>query len=507
MKCYSPISISNKKLAFHSGYDKPKLTVPCNNCEACRENVKNDWIIRTYYHWLNFYENGGRVLFVTLSYCWYSMPWVIDGDFKFMCFSHKDISRFINSVRKFIEVHYHVTGIDYIITCEYGHNGTQRPHYHGLLFFPNDDRLPGTAMLKKIIEYYWRGPLYRKNKKTGKYVRESLVKNTRGRIPKRMGYVYWSKRYGAEVTCSKAAKYVGKYICKDMDFYNKPDIKEYLSIEGNKEKIKDKLPRHWQSKSFGLSMLDYILSLPYEEQLDCIENGISFKTESFRYTLPIYIKNKLFFDSKTLETVVGNDIYTQRVYSKAGLRFQKDLALRRYENIGQQLRHKLSPFGLYSFLPELNMLERWCRSFDLPFLSWRDLSDYFVNTFIKPYDFKDLVAYKLVYRGYAYNASLLNVPWLCVTALTNLAPSIENDRLAFNSVSLDFDPNENWKERVYDQEHLILNYVPQYQKFEKLLKLLEDLECMTSERRMLRIRNDEKDINNIRKDMFHYEEE
>lgn len=509
MKCYSPITIRNKKLAYHSGYDRPLMVVPCSNCESCRENQKNSWILRTYYHWLQFFENGGIVLFVTLSYCANSLPWVHDGNYNFTCFSHEDINRWINSIRKFFEVHYSITGIDYIVTCEYGKSktGTHRPHYHALLFFPKHENLPSVPVLKKIVEYYWRGPLYRKSRKTGKYERVLLVKNTRGRVPKRMGYVYWSKKYGAEVTCAKAAKYVGKYICKDMDFYEKPEIKKYLSIDGNYQKIKDKLPRHWQSKSFGLSLLDYVLSLPYNEQLEAIEKGVAFKATSYRYALPLYIKNKLYYESKPLVTKIGEQLFNQRVMSKAGLQFQKDLQIRKFEQIGEQFRVKLSSYGLYQSLPELSMLERWCRSFGLPFLDYRDLSDYLVNNYVKPFDFKDLVAYKLVYRGYAYNASIINVPWLDVSALTNLAPSILLDRMQFNFDAYDFDPDYNWKECNFDKENLLLNYVPQYQKFEDLLRLLEDLDCMSAERKMIGIRRDESNIDKIRKDLFSYEEE
>lgn len=505
MKCFQPITIRNKKLAYHSGYDRLKMVVPCGTCLACRENIKNDWILRTYYHWLRFYESKGKVLFVTLTYRPECVPYVHDGEFNFACFNRKDIVRWLNSIRKFFDVHYSIKGIDYIVTCEYGGKKTKRPHYHALLFFPYADNLPNVSYLKRVIEYYWFGPIYRKNSK-GKFVPSALVSGTRGRVPKRMGFVYWSKKYGAEVTCAAAAKYVGKYICKDLDFYDKPDIKKYLSFPGKKDLVKDRLPRHWQSHSFGLSLLDYLLSLPYDEQLVAIEKGVAFKATTFRYTLPSYITNRLYYDVKPLKTEIGDKVYFQRVANDRWFQYNLDLKVRARAKVVEQLQLDLSPFGLEKFLPNLQILERYCRSMALPFYEYTDLSNYLVVTYIKPYSFEDLAAYKEVYRGYSYNDSLINVPWLSVEALTKLAPSIQLDRLRFNFAAYDFDP-ESDVDRSFDRDNQLVKFVPQYSKFEYLLTLLESMKCFTSERAALRIDSDNKKVDKIKKDSLVYYEE
>lgn len=504
MHCINPITISNKKLAFHAGYDRLKVVVPCGSCECCRENIKNDWILRTYYHWLQFYDSGGKVLFVTLSYCNDALPIHHDGNFHFACFSRKDVMRWLNSIRKFLEVHFGIVGIDYIVTCEYGGKNTHRPHYHALLFFPNHSNLPRVPYLKEIIEYYWTGVQWRKDKK-GRWRKWQLIRKSRGRCPRRKGFVYWSKKFGAEVTCAKAAKYVGKYICKDLDFYNKPDIKKYLSFDGNKDKLKGKLPCHWQSHSFGLSLLDYILSLPYDKQLECLENGVAFKSQTYRYSIPSYITNKLYYYANPMKLNLNGTEHSIRVFTDRWFRFNLDLQKRKLDNVCNDLKLKLSPAGLEKYLPTLDYVERWCRSFDLPFLDYYSLSDYLVNNYIKPFSFDDLVAYKCVYRGYSYNDVLYNVPWCTVEGLTKLAPSIILDRLKFNYSSYDVDLDGS--ERSFANENSINKYVLHYNIFERLLCLLESLECFSSERKIMRIRNDEDKINVIRNDMFKYEDE
>ena len=62
--CVSPIQIKNKKVHFKNGVDAPFLLVPCGRCLECSRKKINEFVLRSYYHFLEYTQNGGFVLFV-----------------------------------------------------------------------------------------------------------------------------------------------------------------------------------------------------------------------------------------------------------------------------------------------------------------------------------------------------------------------------------------------------------------------------------------------------------
>ena len=96
-----------------------------------------------------------------------------------------------------------------------------------------------------------------------------------------------------------ACKYVSKYITKDIDYYELPQIKQYMDLRDNltddlRNYFKGCLPRHYQSKGIGSSLLkDGINS---DKLLEFVKNGIYNPTTAKIEALPRYYVEKICFD-------------------------------------------------------------------------------------------------------------------------------------------------------------------------------------------------------------------
>lgn len=108
---------------------------PCGKCVNCRARSRQEWIFRLRME----YQASDFGLFVTLTYDDDKLPF--DG----VCV--RDVQLFLKRLRK----NFDSKTLRYFIVSEYGDH-TQRPHYHGLLFFNNIDRSPA---IYDIIEKSW----------------------------------------------------------------------------------------------------------------------------------------------------------------------------------------------------------------------------------------------------------------------------------------------------------------------------------------------------------------
>ena len=111
--------------------------IPCGHCWACKLNYSSQWATRIMVECLNSDHN----YFLTFTYDEYSIPiptetqyngetFINDGTWLGSLFPD-DITKFINSLRKYFERKGH-TGIKYFYAGEYGET-TKRPHYHMIL--------------------------------------------------------------------------------------------------------------------------------------------------------------------------------------------------------------------------------------------------------------------------------------------------------------------------------------------------------------------------------------
>lgn len=160
---------------------------------------------------------------------------------------------------------------------------TKRPHYHCLFFVPKEWlSLPDFENVEKIKSFFSKFWHY--------------------------GLILWSdekknKPNPIFVQDEFAGIYVSKYCFKDVDFYNNKDLLEYLydedhkRIESHYEAIKDYLPRHWQSESFGVGLTKYY------DSYEAMDEGVDFhfksdleKGRSIKYRAPQYIERKLYYN-------------------------------------------------------------------------------------------------------------------------------------------------------------------------------------------------------------------
>lgn len=303
--CISPLLVWSNKQCFTKYRDALYNMVPCGHCLNCRENYQNEWSVRTFFEVQNAQKNGFVMQFV-LTYRESDCPWFHDSehDFHTRCFNQEHLHKFLKSLykactrtRKYtrsgkLRVYYRYIRdrkgnvkrkevieplgfptMRYLVAEEFGadDNYTHRPHYHILLFFPEPS-------------------IY------GKDFRDVL-----NRVRKLWDYGFvFPRKFEQErslIDKRKFHKYICKYVCKDMDFFN-PDALRYMSISDEcNAKLKEVSPKHFQSQGFGSSFnpLD-------NDQLQQFE-GVDFenllkvhlKSDTFTYPLPRYYKNKLFY--------------------------------------------------------------------------------------------------------------------------------------------------------------------------------------------------------------------
>ena len=77
MSCQRPLSVLNKSLYYRFGLDKARNIVNCGQCESCLNSIKNDYLVRSYFHRMECvgidfngkrFKKQGFVLFPTLTY-------------------------------------------------------------------------------------------------------------------------------------------------------------------------------------------------------------------------------------------------------------------------------------------------------------------------------------------------------------------------------------------------------------------------------------------------------
>lgn len=130
--------MSDHKCAFghwHYGttrYGMPfRIYVPCGKCVECRKRLSKDWIFRVQKECKHNYHGEG--LFVTLTY---SDDYCPRNSYGHPNLEHKDLQNFMNRLRTYSNrlglVNY--GNIRFFATGDYGPNGTERCHWHIILF-------------------------------------------------------------------------------------------------------------------------------------------------------------------------------------------------------------------------------------------------------------------------------------------------------------------------------------------------------------------------------------
>lgn len=282
--CTNPLIINNRSPYKVYDISPKKYQVPCGKCLECRSMVQNDWCTRLSYEINMFYRNGGIGVFLTFTYNDDALP--IFAPLNQPCFRHDDVLKFLDRLNLYMQRTYGPYMYKYFICSEYGKN-TQRPHYHGQF------------LLKSGVDWF-------------AFVEKCRVLwSEHGfMFPKFDGHQYVDNDglvvSPTLINGSASAKYVSKYITKDMSFYDIPSIHDYLDKGSKsydmpyfkrKELIKRCLPKHWQSKGIGLSQLEQINLFDKDSVVNALTNGVYEPLSGKVVPLSSYVVNKLLYKS------------------------------------------------------------------------------------------------------------------------------------------------------------------------------------------------------------------
>lgn len=105
--CTRPIKILNPKLraklsTFNKDIDSTYIYVPCGRCEECKNQKRNDWIIRLAYEYQNTIDQGGFCLFETFTYNDTNLPKM----FGKWCFNKEHYKTFMKKLRTYLDRHF-----------------------------------------------------------------------------------------------------------------------------------------------------------------------------------------------------------------------------------------------------------------------------------------------------------------------------------------------------------------------------------------------------------------
>lgn len=396
--CYKPLYISNKSAYINVEHSFYGYDVPCGHCLDCIQMNRDEWQLRVSFELKDLYANGGCAVFLTFTYDNAYLPhyrvripsslttvlpkdlFGFDVDIipstyrgldKFVsvpCFNHDHVLGFLNNLKVNMHNKYGASSYKYFFTCEFG-SDTHRPHYHSMFFLPSYvDVTFFCELCRSLWSYGFMFPRYDAKRKV--YV-DNDNQPTTPKIRVLRG----------------CARYVSKYITKDLSYLNMPLLQEYLSVKSNKLAMKRFLPKHWQSNGLGFSIFSCIDTTNETTVVNLIRNGIMNPLTMKMCSLPRYVINKLMY----------YNVKSTRISSKTG----KPL----YDR-------ELTLFGRY-YMYEVyrSKIDKTCNKMMKVFQAHKSecakLLPSFSSLFpslLRPSDFRDYAIYRLVWRQAPYQS-------------------------------------------------------------------------------------------------------
>lgn len=371
--CKSPIHIINRSRRFRLGIDKPVLTVPCGKCEECQNRKQDDWFVRACAEYQRVKRLGGFVWYPTFTYRNEDLPVWIDKQACFAApvFDKDHFVSFRNKLRVYLKREgYDFKGnktIRFLYVTEYGEK-KGRSHLHGLLFVPS---FVPFHLFKSLVAKAW---------------------------------IYGQVRYSPEgltINSVKALRYTMKYMHKDLLWYDKYHVDDYINYLRDKCKstdIKEKnyflgkyrefkrhLPHHAQSMGFGS---DFAIN-----DNEFVDNTVSshrlgLYDVKFNYSIPMYYKRRFLYDFDNVEKIYS--INPRGIHIKQ-MRFNRliDHLDKYYANV--VYTNKVLNI-VKNFFPDM---------FRVPgFVEFQQL---------RKYDTKDIAYFALCYRGLPIKEHLFKV--------------------------------------------------------------------------------------------------
>lgn len=417
--CTQPIRILNPTRTFRVDSTKAFVTVPCNECPDCRAHKSQEWFVRIKQQIDDFNDDLGLTVFATHTYNEKYLPrfTYVDDDgntHTVKVFCHDHILKMFKRIRRYFQKKgLPSNAIEYIVCSEYGDDdeynrmkkkgkpercrATMRPHYHTLF------HLSGSAVrVLRDIGFYSTEYVKVKGEKKKQLQMIHRTLRTPEDLKKffekywSYGFIRWSKSRqnggpGIIVQSEFAGLYASKYVCKDIAFFNQKEVNSYLfDKEGNKipehfEKIKQLLPKHWQSQGYGIGLVEKVNENIYKS----FSEGISFddmrsdtkKGKKTFFQVPRYIEKKVLYDwNKDKGEYELNDV---------GRRVKSHLLDRKLQKLTECLEKRLDPVAFDEHIVD------YCKSqFSLTKSPYELIRELFADR--KPIE---LVLFNLVWRG------------------------------------------------------------------------------------------------------------
>lgn len=500
--CTSPIRIKNRTKLFLDG-TRRDILVPCGHCEECRASQAEQYYQRIMCEINDCHAHGGKVIFATPTYNNISVPRFyytdeLTGEQRsFMCFNKQHKDKFNHDIIQFFQRRYNLSNANFdypfksFIACEYGNDETRtmRPHLHGLWFIPREyleafgeNEHDWKELFKRFWEY---APNYR-------------------------GFMRFSPGNSIFVDSDFAGLYVSKYVGKDLNFYNNPDVKAFtLGMTRSKtdskfQSCKHVLPTHWQSIHFGEGLIRYY------DNVEAFVNGLDFnkilplkseleKGKCVLHQVPKYIERKLCYE---------RDIHGREVLNNKGKYYKAEKFLRNISKIADKYL-------------------RACSKDEIKFKLQLDNQDVINSQVLKQFDTVDKLAeflsHNLHSREKAIELALYNQVWTGISSFHN--PSFVKDNFLLSNAShsefvrmskeqyvcnicANIDDStiyifrENgvfFDKKIEDQvkKSRWIDFIPRFRDFQLLLDIISEINCIYRNKRHLSYLRDR----NIRKQL------
>lgn len=384
--CYRPLFVKNHSAYIDVNTSVYGYSVPCGHCLACQQAKRDEWQTRISFEISSLYKRGGVAVFLTFTYNDANLPHytlklkrpqlvvaptTLFGDKDLVsplhreydyldvpCFNHEHVTKFLNNIKVNSYKLYGRKSYKYFFVCEYG-SDTKRPHYHCIFFLePRVDVITFVELCRKLWKYGFMFPKY--DVHCHQYVdnHNKVVAPTLRSL-------------------KGGARYVSKYITKDISYFEIPFVKEYLLDPVNKLAMKRYLPKHWQSNGLGYSVYDTINLHDDASVKDLFVKGVFNPLTAQNVPLPRYLQNRLLY---------------------------KNVRSNRLGKNGRPLYDReLSSFGFYymyeKFLANINAIK------DKYLSIYQAHSDVFQNNLqFSSKDIHDIVIYSIVWRSAPYQA-------------------------------------------------------------------------------------------------------
>lgn len=298
--CLSPRYVHVNSLYFNPALSLDLVAVPCRECEACRDARKSTWEDRLCLEVEEWYKNGGIGVMLTFTYNNACLPHYFRDGESVECFSASDINAFLNRVKVRSARMFGNDFYRYFLCSEYGKN-TQRPHYHSAFLIRDPSKYVEFCEMCREC-WCW---LFERDKRGVKRPVASLG----FMFPKFDGRHYvddHGRPKNPRFRSQKAgAKYVCKYICKDLDYYALDCVKKFM----NNVDFKDKLPKSWKSNNLGFSAISTIVDKGDKKEIEKLLTHGVWSTLLGRY-VPLW--------SSAINRLMYNNVYNGRVSKFTG---------------------------------------------------------------------------------------------------------------------------------------------------------------------------------------------